>query len=329
MIYPWLEQHWAQLQTRRLRGQLPHGLLFSGPGGIGKRQLAATFAAALLCRRPTENGLACGECEACRLIQAGTHPDFLQVGPLPEKQHIVVDQIRELCAGLALKSHAGGYQVATIVPAEQMNTAAANSLLKTLEEPSDNTLLILITEQPGRLPATIRSRCQQLRFPVPAADAGEQWLERQGGEKCAGLLLRLADGAPLRALELAQQDILMERRRWLGEWMDILRGKVAPPMVAQGWVGDSELRPLYWLGSFVMDLIRLRNDSIDHIKNIDMKDVLDEASKLVSDRDLHLRLDRIQRAQRLAVQSSVNRQLLLEELLIPWYPAGRRQRSLA
>lgn len=329
MIHPWLEQHWAQLQARRSEGRLPHGLLFSGPGGIGKRQLAAAFAAALLCRRPAEDGQACGECEACRLIQAGTHPDLFLVSPLPEKQHIVVDQIRDLCASLALKSHAGGYQIATIVPAEQMNTAAANGLLKTLEEPSDNTLLILIAEQPGRLPATIRSRCQQVRFPIPAGSVSGPWLERQGGGAHADLLLRLADGAPLRALELAQQDILTERRRWFGEWMDIIRGKAAPPTVAQRWVGDPELRPLYWLGSFVMDLIRLHNDSRERIKNIDMEDVLNEISELVPERDLHRRLDRIQRAQSLAVQSGVNRQLLLEELLISWYPAGRRQRSLA
>lgn len=329
MIYPWLEKHWEQLQARRVHGRLPHGLLFSGPSGLGKCQFAATLAAALLCRRPTEHGLPCGACEACRLVQAGTHPDLLQVSPLPEKQYIVVDQIRELCAGLALKSHGGGYQIATIVPAEQMNTAAANGLLKTLEEPSDNTLLILVTEQPGRLPATIRSRCQQLRFPVPATDATESWLAQAGGGRHAGLLLRLADGAPLRALDLARQDILTERRRWLSEWLEILRGKSAPPTVAQSWVGDSELRPLYWLGSFVADLIRLRSNSSELIKNIDLLDIFEEMSQLASDRELHLRLDRIWRARVLATQSSINRQLLLEELLIPWYPAGPRQRPHA
>lgn len=329
MIYPWLEPHWTQLQARRSRGQLPHGMLFSGPAGIGKRQLATTFATALLCRRPAGDGQACGACEACRLIQAGTHPDLLQVGPLPEKQHIVVDQIRDLCASLALKSHAGGYQVVIIVPAEQMNTAAANSLLKTLEEPSANTLLMLITEQPGRLPATIRSRCQQLRFPIPGAAASEQWLAGQGGGEHAGLLLRLADGAPLRALDLARQDILTERRRWLEEWVVVLRGQSTPSAVAQRWVGDPELRPLYWLGSFVADLIRLCNGSRDFIKNIDLEDVLENIHRLVSEPDLHLRLDRIQHARILAGRSSVNRQLLLEELLIPWFRAGRRQRHSA
>ena len=324
MIHPWLEQHWAQLQARRTEGRLPHGLLFSGPGGIGKRHFAAALAAALLCRRPAADGQACGGCEACRLIQAGTHPDLLQVSPLPDKQHIVVDQIRDLCASLALKSHAGGYQIATIVPAEQMNTAAANGLLKTLEEPSDNTLLILIAEQPGRLPATVRSRCQQLRFPVPPADCGTQWLAQQSGAEHAQLLLRLADGAPLRALELARQNLLTERRRWLGEWMEIQRGETAPTTVAHSWVGDPELRPLYWLGSFIADLIRLRSDSKESIKNIDMEDIFNGISKNFSGRDLHLRLDRIQRAQILAAQTGVNRQLLLEELLIPWYPAGRR-----
>ncbi|MBI5040490.1 MAG: DNA polymerase III subunit delta', partial [Gammaproteobacteria bacterium] len=153
--YPWQDTEWAQLRARAAQRRLPHALLVTGPAGVGKCDFADAFARSLLCKHPAGDGSACGNCEACHLVRAGTHPDYLTVTFIEDKTQIGIDQIRELCRALALKSHAGGYKIAIVTPAERMTVEAANSLLKTLEEPTDNTLLMLVTEQPARLPATI------------------------------------------------------------------------------------------------------------------------------------------------------------------------------
>lgn len=328
-VYPWQREQWNLLRTRAGERRLAHGLLFSGPAGTGKADFAKAFAQSLLCSQPTADGEACARCSACLLLQAGTHPDFLQVTPPEDKTQILIDQIRELSRALALKSHAGGYKVAILSPAEQMNTAAANSLLKTLEEPTDNTVLILITEQPARLPATIRSRCQQLRFSAPPFEAGRAWLAEQLGSAAedAELLLQLADGAPIRALALGRSDVPKNRRVWLDQLITLHRGQVDPVRVAAEWAEDAELRPLYWFGSFLADLIRLRHGDSSAIKNIDLLDKLQTLVVMLTASELHSILTRVWQDYRLAQQTSVNRPLLMEGLIIEWVRCGQHRRK--
>ena len=321
--YPWHRDQWDQLRRRASQRRLPHGLLLTGPAGIGKRAFAEAFARALFCQSPASNGHACGACVACRLLEAGTHPDFSVVVPLEDKTHIVIDQIRDLSRVLGYKSHAGGYKVAILVPAEQLNHAAANSLLKTLEEPSDNTLLMLITERPARLPATIRSRCQQVRFPAPSIDEGSAWLATRIESADPALLLKLADGAPLQALQLAQDDTLNKRGQWLEQLLQLRHRQEDPMRVAADWSSDGQVRPLYWVGSFLMDLIRCKSGDVSNFKNSDLNDLLQKLSTDIALPRLHELLERTWQSYRLAMQSSVNRQLLLEEFLIQWVATPR------
>lgn len=329
LTYPWQDTEWAQLQARAAQRRLPHALLVTGPAGVGKRVFVDAFACSLLCKRPASNGAACGSCEACHLLRAGTHPDYLTVTFLEDKTQIGIDQIRELCRALALKSHAGGYKIAILTPAERMTVEAANSLLKTLEEPTDNTLLMLVTEQPARLAATIRSRCQLLRFPAPSPEVGSAWLASQTQVQDAGLLMRLADAAPLRALALAEDSIVARRREWLEQVIAVRRGQQSPIAVAADWNDDAQMRPLYWFGSYLMDLMRLGYSSVEYIKNIDLHDLLKVIVDDLSRRDLHNLLDRVGQTQQLAQQAGMNRQLLLEELLTEWSRVGQARRARA
>lgn len=327
--YPWQTLEWTQLRARAAQGRLPHALLITGPVGVGKRDFAEAFARSLLCKRPTAEGRACGNCEACHLLRAGTHPDYLTVTFLEEKTTIGIDQIRALSRSLGMKSHAGGHKIAILLPAEQMTVEAANSLLKTLEEPTDNTLLMLITEQPARLAATIRSRCQMLRFPPPPLEQGMAWLATQVDVQAPELILRLADAAPLRAVALAQDDIVARRRDWLEQIIAVRRGQQSPIAVAAEWMEDMQMRPLHWFASYLMDLIRLDHSGVESIKNIDLTELLNAMADGLSARDLHDLLGRAGQTQQWAQQAGMNRQLLLEELLTEWSRVGQVRRARA
>ena len=150
-LLPWQHTRWQEMLARRANGRLPHALLLCGLRGVGKQHFAARFAQALLCEQPASDGQACQACRSCLLFRAGTHPDYWPVTPAEEGKSILIDQIRELNASLVFTSHAGGYKIAALWPADRMNSAAANALLKTLEEPSANTLLMLITSRPAFL----------------------------------------------------------------------------------------------------------------------------------------------------------------------------------
>jgi DNA polymerase-3 subunit delta' len=160
-LLPWQVTWAASVLARRERW--PHAALITGPAGIGKRALADWLARVLLCETPRADGAPCNACPGCHYIGAGQHPDLRIVDAFDRSdddvkavEWIVVDRIRALLQWAELTSHRGGAKVALIDPAERMNAAAANALLKTLEEPPPNTHFLLVSQQPNRLPATIQ-----------------------------------------------------------------------------------------------------------------------------------------------------------------------------
>src|SRR3990167_8575661 len=158
--YPWLTLAWNRLQQWRL--QLPHALLLVGAQGLGKLALAEAFALNLLCKQPTPDGQACQQCHSCHLVMSKNHPDLIAIAS--QKEIIKIEPIRELVDALTQTPQQGGMRIIIINEAHKMNRAAANALLKTLEEPRPQTLLMLLTDQPALLLPTIRSRCQYLKI---------------------------------------------------------------------------------------------------------------------------------------------------------------------
>ena len=200
MNLPWLEPAWRQFIAALDADRLGHALLVHGPAGLGKSRLADDLAARLLCLQPGDG--ACGECRSCTMLASGIHPDRVILEPAEDEGWIRVDDVRELNHGLQLTARLSPARVALVRRAERMNINAANALLKTLEEPPPGAWLILITDQPGRLPVTIRSRCLPVSIRPPDNDTGLAWLaacELDADAATRERALALAGGAPLAA----------------------------------------------------------------------------------------------------------------------------------
>lgn len=223
-LYPWQHDVWQRLQG--LRSRLPHALLLKGAEGIGKLDLALNFAQSILCASPLPDGLACQSCPSCHWFTQESNPDFRLIQPdalsvsedAPEKEggkkasrEISVEQIRSLSSFANLSAHSGGYRVVLIHPAEVMNNNSANALLKTLEEPTDKLLFILVTNKPQQLLPTILSRSLSFAVPMPTREQGADWLKKQGIAD-PEVVLAQTGFAPLSALDYSGEGAGTEER---------------------------------------------------------------------------------------------------------------------
>ena len=163
-LLPWQLDLWTQLNDYKKQNRVPQALLINGAKGIGKLNLAELFAMSLLCQKPGSDGLACGNCKPCFLLTADSHPDLIKIYPEEAGKAITIGQIRLLLTQLNLKPQFDSYRVIIIHPAEQLNNAAANAFLKYLEEPTERTIVILVSNDLSIMPATILSRCQKLKL---------------------------------------------------------------------------------------------------------------------------------------------------------------------
>lgn len=239
-LAPWQQRAYDQALAALQSGRMGHALLLCGPAGLGKRAIADRLA-----RHVLSGGAPGSSNRDTQLIDAGTHPDLQRVSFIPTRDgtklrtEIVIEQIRELSQKLSLTPQYGRAQVAIIDPADAVNRAAWNALLKTLEEPQPGRYLWLLSAEPARLPATIRSRCQKLEIRLPPRAEAMAWLLAQGyPEGAAAEALDAARGHPNLALAWMAEGGMTLRREVAGDLARLERGQLAVVEAAQRWAGD-------------------------------------------------------------------------------------------
>lgn len=251
-LAPWQQPVLDRALAAWRAGRLGHAQLLCGPEALGKRVVAEALAARLLCEAPNHEP-ACGHCRGCKLRLAGTHPDcrivtFEEVpksSPPRLRTEIVVEQVRAIGESMQMTAQRGGAQVVLFDPADALNTAAFNALLKTLEEPAERRYLLLLSSRPQRLPATIRSRCQRLELKLPEPALALDWLRAQGhAPESAATALAAAGGHPGWADAWLRDDRLALREATLRDWEAVARGRQAALAVAGRWLAESDTAAL-------------------------------------------------------------------------------------
>lgn len=321
MIFPWQQNQWVSLLRSYQLNRLPHALLLRGIKGLGKKEFATCITKLLLCDAQNDNENC--TCKACHLIEAGTHPNILWVGPEKEGQVIKIDQIRNVVEFIQNTGLHKKQQIAIINPAHSMNTSAANALLKTLEEPPQHSLIILISDESNRLPATLLSRCQWLHFKVPAREQALSWLQKQNQEnKNINLMLSLAQGAPLTALKHLESDYLLQRENLYHCLITCAQADQANIDSIFKMCEQKDTVLLLHLDLFYfwfMDLFRLKFMQTACIMNVDY---LPHMNKIISKINAEALSELIWLVVQLRKQvlsgMNFNKQMLLENLFLKW-----------
>ncbi len=313
---PWLDGAFQRFDARLARGQTPQALLIHGPAGIGRRHFGLAVAARLL-------GADWHPDLATPADQLGgvPHPDYWSVGPDDDSSIIKIDQIRDLNQALFLTSHRSGWKVALIWPAEAMNHNAANSLLKTLEEPPRATTVVLITAALSQLPATIVSRCERIRLCPPAREAALAWLVRRHPDRVAcERALAFSAGAPLAAMGLLGDGVAAKLLADLGtEVQQLIDRSVPPTTLARTWARRDAEICLRWLYLQTAELLRrqarTRGDPEGALLPLKIPEGPLNMTACCS------YLDQVMEAQRLK-DRALNMEVMFADLLMWWYGAA-------
>nr|VFK67497.1 MAG: DNA polymerase-3 subunit delta' [Candidatus Kentron sp. UNK]VFK72817.1 MAG: DNA polymerase-3 subunit delta' [Candidatus Kentron sp. UNK] len=257
--FPWQAKQWEECLHLQHTDRIPHAFLLRGVAGNGKRAFAMRLANALICDDTRPAMRPCGVCRGCILFQARTHPDVEIVEALPGKKSIGIERIREVIDHVWLSRQYASRKPVVVPEAERMTISAANTLLKTLEEPPGKAVFILVTDRSDQLPITVRSRCRFLDFPIPPRELVLPWLVKQLPSGIdAGLLLDAASGAPLLAVRYGEGDTLQQQIALHKDLTMLLTGKANPVIIAARWKALGCAVVLPWILGYVVDSIRLR-----------------------------------------------------------------------
>lgn len=326
-LAPWQQRAFDQACSTLDAGHFGHATLIVGPPRIGKRLLAETLARRVLCAAPEAGGAACGRCRSCQLFASRAQMETLEIRPDGSPSHpwghsahpdlyflgyeihprtgkprteIVIDQVRALSDALTLTAQLGGDQVAIVDPASAVNWSAWNAVLKTLEEPQPGRFLWLLADNPARLPATIRSRCQRLELRFPPQDEALDWLRQCGHPAdAASEALDAARGHPGLADAWLRDGGMALRREVLADARALEQARAEPDAVAQRWLAEGRAEERLW-----------------HLAELARSHAADLTGS-PADRTLMGRFDAANRARDL-LRTQVRPELAIHEALLAW-----------
>lgn len=314
--YPWLRPHFEQLIGSYQAGRGHHALLIQALPGMGDDALIYAITRFLMCQQP-EGHKSCGKCRGCQLMQAGTHPDYYTLEPEKGKSTLGIDAVREVSEKLYEHARLGGAKVVWLKDAAILTEAAANALLKTLEEPPEKTWFFLSCREPGRLLATLRSRCRLHHLAAPQEAWSLTWLSREVTASQEAMLaaLRLSSGAPAAALALLQKDVWSQREALCrvvetaldsGDWLSVL-----PALNS-----DQAAERLHWLAALLLDSLKLQQGAT-LLSNPDVWPLVNTLANRLSGTSLRAILHEVcQSREQLLSVTGLNRELVLTDRLL-------------
>lgn len=326
--YPWYEQNWEQIAQALQSDRMPHAVLLVAPRGSGKFHFASLLSQSLLCQdnrgKPEKFKQACGHCKSCELFKAQTHPDYYPISPLIDdkgksKQNIAVDQIRHLSDKLNEKSHFNGWRIAILSPVSALKASGFNALLKTLEEPGENTLLILLSDNLHQVAPTIRSRCQIMR-PYIDSESVADWLATNYNHDRNHVIdaLERCHQVPFAALDYLENQGESRKSQLFDLFDQVLLNQLNPKQALEMALSDHGAESV-WLNLsdyfYLMVAGKLKSKAQTSYQRI---------PKVLSF-NLYDKLIQYQRGQ--LAGSNLNAHAQLQAILIPWYEAGRRIHS--
>lgn len=321
---PWHAPLWSRVNEARRAGRLAHALLLAGPAGVGKRLFAMRLAASLLCEQVGDDGSPCERCRGCVQRAAGTHPNLTWLAREydekkdKEKRDISMEQLRTMMERLGLASHYGQARVVVIDPADALNANGVNAVLKTVEEPPPGIHIVLVSERPMALAPTLRSRCQRLNLPLPAAEAAEAWLRSKAPGVDAAAALRESGGAPLTALASRVEGSADHHATWRELLLAVAAQKLDPlaaaSRVAPPGVKLSPEIVHEWLRQMHRLLLRV----LRTIAGVETDASMSGLARRLGAANVEQLLAEVVESQRRTL-GNANPQLLIESLMISWW----------
>ncbi len=314
--YPWLRPHFEQLVNSYQSGRGHHALLIQSLPGMGDEALIYAITRFLMCQQP-QGYKSCGQCRSCQLMQAETHPDYYALEPEKGKTTLGIDAVRAISEKLYERARLGGAKVVWLKDAAQLTEAAANALLKTLEEPPENTWFLMACREPGRLLATLRSRCRLHHLSVPQEAWAISWLARKvtTSQEAALSALRLSGGAPAAALALLQPNVQTQREQLChalggvadsGDWLSLL------PALNHDQAPDR----LHWLAALLLDALKIQQGAT-LVSNVDACSLVNSLAQRLPGVALRAILhDVCQCREQLLSVTGLNRELVMTDLLL-------------
>lgn len=307
--YPWQTAPWQQFVNLKQQQRLPHALLLTGVRGLGKNTFTQNLVKSVLCLSSDDKGVACGQCHSCQLYDAGNHPDHIEIRPEESGKQIKIEQIRQLIDKQQLTPTVSHWKTVVISPASSMNVNANNSLLKLLEEPQENTLIVLITSKSESMPITVKSRCQNIHMATPSFQEATKWLSQNSQisePSSTKNLLRLAKGAPLAVLEILEEQGDESYKEIELDFKELLSAQVNPISLAAKWQQFDLIQLMNQLQYNLQDrIVAIQIDSNESVESETMSktywkilDCIVDTTKLLSS------------------QNNINKTLLIEGFIV-------------